>query len=277
MSVDTSAITKVFGTISAARILPAILTFVVAYFVLKIVVKVVGNLLDRTPMEKTIVRFIRSALRIVMWVLLSVITASALGIDTTSMVALISVASLAISLSVQGALSNVAGGITLLSTHPFKVGDFVEVGGMSGTVREIGMTYTTLTTADQKEIFVPNSEVSSSKIINYTMVGTRRVDLTFTASYDDEVETVKDALRKAADLPQVLEDPALFVAVSKYGDSAIEYVLRAWTTSDDYWTVYYRIIENVKICFDEAGITMTYPHLNVHLSAPDAPATKKDA
>lgn len=277
MSVDTSAITKVFSAISAANVVPAIITFVISYFVLKIVVKIVGNLLDRTPMEKTIVRFIRSSLHIVMWVLISVITASALGIDTTSMVALISVASLAVSLAVQGALSNLAGGVTLLSTHPFRVGDFVEVGGVSGTVREIGMTYTTLTTADQKEIFVPNSEVSSSKIINYTMVGTRRVDLTFMASYDDDVETVKAALRKAAALPQVLEDPPLFVAVSNYGDSAIEYVLRAWTSSADYWDVYYRIIENVKVCFDEAGITMTYPHLNVHLSAPDTPAPKKDA
>ena len=275
MSVDTSAITKVFSAISAANVVPAIITFVISYFVLKIVVKIVGNLLDRTPMEKTIVRFIRSSLHIVMWVLISVITASALGIDT--MVALISVASLAVSLAVQGALSNLAGGVTLLSTHPFRVGDFVEVGGVSGTVREIGMTYTTLTTADQKEIFVPNSEVSSSKIINYTMVGTRRVDLTFTASYDDAVETVKAALRKAAALPQVLEDPPLFVAVNNYGDSAIEYVLRAWTSSADYWDVYYRIIENVKVCFDEAGITMTYPHLNVHLSAPDTPAPKKDA
>lgn len=277
MSVDTSAIAKVFGTISAAKILPAIITFIISYFVLKIVVKVVGNLLDRTPMEKTIVRFIRSALRIVMWVLVSVITASALGIDTTSMVALLSIASLAISLSVQGALSNVAGGITLLSTHPFKVGDFVEVGGVSGTVREIGMTYTTLVSADQKEIFVPNSEASTTKIINYTKVGTRRVDLTFTASYDDAVETVKAALRKAADLPQVLADPALFVAVNQYGDSAIEYVLRAWTTSDDYWTVYYQIIENVKVRFDEAGITMTYPHLNVHLSPTDSALSEKRA
>ena len=109
------------------------------------------------------------------------------------------------------------------------------------------------------------------------MVGTRRVDLTFTASYDDDVETVKAALRKAAALPQVLEYPPLFVAVNNYGDSAIEYVLRAWTSSADYWDVYYRIIENVKVCFDEAGITMTYPHLNVHLSAPDTPAPKKDA
>ena len=264
-TVDTSAITKIFGNISTAKILPAIITFVISYFVLKLVVKLVSNLLDRTPMEKTIVRFIRSSLRIVMWVLISIITASALGIDTTSMVALISVASLAISLAVQGALSNLAGGVTLLSTHPFRVGDFVEIGGVSGTVQEIGMTYTTLTTADQKEIFVPNSEVSSSKIINYNAVGQRRLDLTFTASYDDSTEDVKTALRKAALLPQVLTDPEPFVSVSNYGDSAIEYLVRVWTLPQDYWDVYYTIIENVRVCFDEAGITMTYPHLNVHL------------
>lgn len=265
MSVDLSAVTKAFGAISTARILPAIITFIIAYFVLKLVIKLVGNLLDRTPMEKTIVRFIRSSLRIVMWVLISIITASALGIDTTSMVALISVASLAVSLAVQGALSNLAGGVTLLSTHPFRVGDFVEVGGVSGTVQEIGMTYTTLTTADQKEIFVPNSEISSSKIINYTAMTSRRVDLTFTASYDDAVEDVKAALLKAAMLPQVQTEPAPFAAVNNYGDSSIEYVLRVWTSAAEYWNVYYAIIENVKVCFDEAGITMTYPHLNVHL------------
>ncbi len=270
MSVDLSAVTKAFGTISTARILPAIITFIIAYFVLKLVIKLVGNLLDRTPMEKTIVRFIRSSLRIVMWVLISIITASALGIDTTSMVALISVASLAVSLAVQGALSNLAGGVTLLSTHPFHVGDFVEVGGVSGTVQEIGMTYTTLTTADQKEIFVPNSEISSSKIINYTAMTSRRVDLTFTASYDDAVEDVKAALLKAAMLPQVQTEPAPFAAVNNYGDSSIEYVLRVWTSPAEYWNVYYAIVENVKVCFDEAGITMTYPHLNVHLDRAEA-------
>ena len=270
MSVDLSAVTKAFGAISTARILPAIITFIIAYFVLKLVIKLVGNLLDRTPMEKTIVRFIRSSLRIVMWVLISIITASALGIDTTSMVALISVASLAVSLAVQGALSNLAGGVTLLSTHPFRVGDFVEVGGVSGTVQEIGMTYTTLTTADQKEIFVPNSEISSSKIINYTAMTSRRVDLTFTASYDDAVEDVKAALLKAAMLPQVQTEPAPFAAVNNYGDSSIEYVLRVWTSPAEYWNVYYAIVENVKVCFDEAGITMTYPHLNVHLDRAEA-------
>ena len=149
----------------------------------------------------------------------------------------------------------------LLSTHPFRVGDFVEVGTVSGTVQEIGMTYTTLVTPDQKEIFVPNSEVAAAKIINYTAVTNRRVDLTFTASYDDAAETVKAALLKAADLPQVYKDPAPFAAVNRYGDSAIEYVLRVWTAATDYWDVYFAIVENVRVRFEEAGISMTYPHL----------------
>ena len=265
MSVDLSSVTKFFSAITLQKLPPAILTFVIAYFASRVILKIVDKLLSRSRMEKTIAKFLRSALRILMWVLIVLIVASSLGIDVTSMVALLSVASLAVSLAVQGALTNLAGGVTLLSTHPFRVGDFVEVGGVSGTVQEIGMTYTTLTTADQKEIFVPNSEISSSKIINYTAMTSRRVDLTFTASYDDDVEVVKTALLKAAMLPQVQTEPAPFVAVSKYGDNSIEYVLRVWTAAGEYWNIYYAIIEQVKVCFDEAGITMTYPHLNVHL------------
>ena len=127
------------------------------------------------------------------------------------------------------------------------------------------MTYTTLVTPDQKEIFVPNSEVAPPNHQLYRR--NRRVDLTFTASYDDAAETVKAALLKAADLPQVYKDPAPFAAVNRYGDSAIEYVLRVWTSAADYWDVYFGIVENVRTRFEEAGISMTYPHLNVHLDA----------
>ena len=265
MSIDLSPIKTFFSAITLQKLPPAIITFIIAYFASRLVLKVVDKLLSRSKLEQTIAKFLRSAIRILLWALIILIVASSLGIDVTSMVALLSVASLAVSLAVQGALSNLAGGVMLLSTHPFRVGDYVEIGGISGTVQEIGMTYTTLTTPDQKEIFVPNSEISSSKIINYNAVGQRRIDLTFTASYDNTVEEVKTALRKASMLPNVLTDPAPFVAVSQYGDSSIEYLVRVWTTPDAYWDVYYTIVENVKVCFDEAGIVMNYPHLNVHL------------
>lgn len=266
-SVDTTQITRFFSSLTLEKLPPAILTFIIAYVASRVVLKVADKLFTRSRMEKTIEKFLRSALRILMWALIFLIVAGSLGIDVSSMIALLSVASLAVTLAVQGALSNLAGGIMLLSTHPFRVGDFVEVGTVSGTVQEIGMTYTTLVTPDQKEIFVPNSEVASAKIINYTAVTNRRVDLTFTASYADAAETVKAALLKAADLPQVQKDPAPFAAVNRYGDSAIEYVLRVWTAATDYWDVYFAIVENVRVRFEEAGISMTYPHLNVHLDA----------
>lgn len=274
-SVDTTQITHFFSSLTLAKLPPAIITFIIAYAASRVVLKVAYKLFARSRMEKTIEKFLRSALRILMWALIFLIVAGSLGIDVSSMIALLSVASLAVTLAVQGALSNLAGGIMLLSTHPFRVGDFVEVGTVSGTVQEIGMTYTTLVTPDQKEIFVPNSEVAAAKIINYTAVTNRRVDLTFTASYDDAAETVKAALLKAADLPQVYKDPAPFAAVNRYGDSAIEYVLRVWTAATDYWDVYFAIVENVRVRFEEAGISMTYPHLNVHLDTmPPSPEEK---
>lgn len=274
-SVDTTQITRFFSSLTLEKLPPAILTFIIAYATSRVVLKVADKLFTRSRMEKTIEKFLRSALRILMWALIFLIVAGSLGIDVSSMIALLSVASLAVTLAVQGALSNLAGGIMLLSTHPFRVGDFVEVGTVSGTVQEIGMTYTTLVTPDQKEIFVPNSEVASAKIINYTAVTNRRVDLTFTASYADAAETVKAALLKAADLPQVQKDPAPFAAVNRYGDSAIEYVLRVWTAATDYWDVYFAIVENVRVRFEEAGISMTYPHLNVHLDTmPSSPKEK---
>ena len=274
-SVDTTQITRFFSSLTLEKLPPAILTFIIAYATSRVVLKVADKLFTRSRMEKTIEKFLRSALRILMWALIFLIVAGSLGIDVSSMIALLSVASLAVTLAVQGALSNLAGGIMLLSTHPFRVGDFVEVGTVSGTVQEIGMTYTTLVTPDQKEIFVPNSEVAAAKIINYTAVTNRRVDLTFTASYDDASETVKAALLKAADLPQVYKDPAPFAAVNRYGDSAIEYVLRVWAAATDYWDVYFAIVENVRVRFEEAGISMTYPHLNVHLDTmPPSPKEK---
>ncbi len=264
---DFAAIKSFFASLTLEKLTPALLIFVVGYFAIKALTKLFDRVLARSKIEKTVHGFLRAAFKILLNAIMVLMIVSSLGIDATSLVAILSVASLAISLAVQGALSNVAGGIMILTSHPFRVGDWVEIGTIAGTVQEIGMSYTTLLTGDQKEIFVPNNEISSSKIINYTMAGNRRVDFTFTASYDDAVEDVKTALRKAAMLPMVQTDPPPFVAVSKYGDSAIEYVLRVWTSAADYWDAYYGITENVKVCFDEAGITMTYPHLNVHLES----------
>ena len=191
--------------------------------------------------------------------------ASKLGIDVTGIVALASVLTLAVSLALQNILANVIGGFTLLYTKPFSSGDFVEIAGQSGTVNEIGLTYTKLATPDNKVISIPNSAVIAAQIINYSVTGTRRVDVNVSASYGAPVEKVLEALREAGQVANTLPDQAPFAAVTNYGESSIEYTLRVWSTADNYWDVLFAVNQNVKAVFDAKGIAMTYPHLNVHL------------
>ena len=192
--------------------------------------------------------------------------AGSLGIDVTSIIALLSVAGLAVSLALQNTLSNLAGGITLLASKPFTVGDYVEIGSVSGTVSLVGLAYTTLVTVENKEIYIPNSQLSSATIINYTRLGRRRMEITVSASYDAPTEAVKAALSEAvAQFPQILPDPAPEIRLSGYGASGIDYLLRAWTSSGDYWDVYYRLLEAIRPAFARHGVEMPYSQLDVHL------------
>ena len=255
-----------FANLTLAALLPAVILLVIGILAIRAILKLVDKSLSKTKLEKAATSLIRSLLKVVLYVLLGLMVASKLGIDVTGIVALASVASLALSLSLQDALSNIIGGFLLLSNHPFHSGDFVEIGGQAGVVQTIDITYTKLTTADNKTISIPNSAVVSSQIVNYSTSGTRRVDINVSASYDAPIETVKAALLEAAKLDTVLDTPAApFAAVLSYGDSAINYTLRVWTTSDEYWNTMFIINENIKREFDKAGVEMTYPHLNVHI------------
>ena len=257
---------KLLHTFQTASLIPTLILAVVGILTIRIILKLVDKSISRTRLEKAAVSLIRSALKVVLWLLLGLMIASRLGIDVSGVVALASVASLALSLALQDALANVIGGFTLLSNHPFRSGDFVEIAGQSGTVQTIDITYTKLTTGDNKTISIPNSAVVASQIVNYSTSGIRRVDINVTASYDSPIATVKAALLEAAKLDTVLTDPAPpFTGVLSYGDSAISYTLRVWTTSAEYWNTYFTITENIKHEFDKAGVEMTYPHLNVHL------------
>lgn len=253
-------------TLTVATVLPAVILLVIGVLAIRVLMKLVDKSLSKSKLEKAATSLIRSLLKVVLYVLLGLMVASKLGIDVTGIVALASVASLALSLSLQDALSNVIGGFTLLSNHPFHSGDFVEIAGQAGTVQTIDITYTKLTTADNKTISIPNSAVVASQIVNYSTSGTRRVDINVSASYDAPIETVKAALLEAAKIDAVLDAPAApFAAVLNYGDSAINYTLRVWTSAAEYWNAYFTITENIKAEFDKAGVQMTYPHLNVHL------------
>ena len=252
-------------TFLVATVLPAAIVAVAGILIIGALMKVVKTLLEKSKLESAAHSLILTVAKVVLYALLALIVASKLGIDVTGIVALASVLTLAVSLSVQNILTNVFGGFTLMSTKPFHAGDFVEIAGQSGTVKEIGMAYTKLETPDHKLVSIPNSAVTAAQIINYSGTGIRRVDITVSASYDAPVEKVLEVLAEAAKVPTAKADPAPFVAVQEYGASTIVYALRVWSTADDYWTTYFDVNKKVKEVFDANGVQMSYPHLNVHL------------
>ena len=253
------------NAILSSGILRTLVIGAVGVLIILIVMKIVCKVLERGRIEKAAHNLIRTLVKTVLWVLLGLILASSLGIDVTGIVALASVITLAISLALQNMLANVIGGFTLLNTHPFKAGDYVEIADQSGTVKDIGIAYTRLITPDNKIVSIPNSSVVADEIVNYTTTGTRRVEIKTSASYDCAIETVESALNEAARVDGVLDEPASFVSVIEYGDSAISYVVRVWTKTEDYWTVHFAIMHKIKEVFEKQGIAMTYPHINVHL------------
>ena len=253
------------GTALVQRIVPFILILVVGLLLIKIITRIVDKALSKSKLEKAAHGLIKSLIRVVLILLVGLAAASSLGIDVTGVIALASVLTLAVSLSVQNALTNVIGGITLLYTKPFKSGDYVEIAAESGTVLEIGMSYTKLQTPDNKIIYIPNSAVVSADIVNFTVSGTRRVEIAVSASYNAPTQDVIKALYEAAKVPGVLSDPAPFAALKAYGDSNIEYILRVWTATDDYWDVNFAINEKIREAFRDGGVEMSYPHLNIHV------------
>lgn len=254
----------VFVSEGAGKLLTALLILIGGIVAIRIVLRVVSKFLETGKLEKAAHTLIKSLVRVVLFLLLGLMVADALGIDVTGVIALASVLTLSISLALQNALANVFGGCTLLYTAPFHSGDFVDIGAESGTVVEIGMTYTKLQTPDNKMISIPNSTVVSGDIVNYSITGTRRVDMTVTAVYDAPCQKVLDALLQAATDDRVMLDPAPAAVIDSYGDSTIRYNLRVWTKTDDYWDARNAIMLNIKKIFDEQGIKMVHPHIHVY-------------
>ncbi len=248
------------------KVVSVALILTVGLLVIKVAANLVRKALLRSKLEKAAHSMIIGVVRVLLYVLLLINIASALGIDITGVVALASVLTLAVSLALQNMLANVMGGFTILTTHPFHSGDYVDIGGQSGTVEEISMTYTRLATPDNKIVSIPNNTVVGSQITNYSAAGTRRVDVEVSASYDMAAQDVINALLQAGDVEKVLKDPAPFAAVSNYGESAIGYTLRLWVKSQDYWDVFYQVNQRIQQVFAENHIEMSYPHLNVHLN-----------
>ena len=262
---DATAVKGFFDSLTLQKVIPPLILLLVGLVAIRLLLRLFDRVLERSRLERAAYAMLRSVMKALLYFILLLLVVGQLGVDVSSLIAILSVISLALSLAVQGALTNVVGGVTLLTTRPFKAGDFVELGDQSGTVLEVGVTYTKLQTPDNKIVSIPNSTTASAQITNFSAAGTRRVDLTVSASYDSPVELVKAALLRAANTPTSLFTPEPFVGVKEYGDSAITYVLQVWSGASDYWATYFAVNEAIHQEFARDGIEMTYPHLNVHL------------
>ena len=257
---------KFFGGFSWTKLISAAILLVVCGVLIKLILKATDRMLGRSRLDKAVHPFIRTIVKLVLLFTAIMLIAGTLGVDTSSLLALLSVAGLAVSLALQNVLSNMASAVILLTTKPFQIGHFIEMGSVSGTVMKIGAICTDILTLNNQLVHVPNSEITGSTVTNYTASDKRRLEYKITASYDAPVEDVKAALLRAAEHPLRMQDMQPIARVNGYGESAIEYVLYLWIRPKDYMNVYYDVMEAVKGEFDAASIEMTYPHINVHIA-----------
>lgn len=255
------------GKLTLSALVPALLTFIVCLIAIKLISKLTDKLLNSSKrLEGTLRGFIRSAVKITLWLVTAIIVADSLGIQTSSLVALVSVAGLALSLSVQNIMANLFSGVTLLMSKPFVAGDYVDIAGKSGVVITVGLFYTVMETFDNTVISIPNGDVTAAAVTNYSSEPLRRVDMHFSASYDDAAEAVRTAILEAAgEDARVLAEPAPFVGIESYKASSIDYIARIWCRTPDYWDVYYGMNERVRRSFQAHGVQMSYEHMNVHI------------
>lgn len=254
--------------LNAQMILETVVLVVICLVLIKIILKIVDKVLDRARIDKTLHGFIHGLTKYALLFVTIILAAQSMGVNMTSLIALFSVVGLAVSLSVQGALANFAGGVILLVSRPFNVGDYVIVNGAEGTVKRIGLIHTQVMTPDKKMIFVPNSKISEGEIKNYTSEDTTKVELKVSASYESPIDLVHKALLDACEsVPEIYSDPEPFINVAEYGDSNIVYLVRAETEGDNatYWRAYFALLEAVKKSFDKFGVEISYDKIDVKI------------
>lgn len=244
----------------------AIIIFIVGKVVVNVLVNLVGKLLGRAKYDPMLIDFLKSIVSAVLMLFVIVAALDQLGVNTTSLVAILGAAGLAIGLSLQGSLQNFAAGVMLLVFKPFKSGDFVDAGGAMGTVKSIGIFTTLMNTPDNKEIIVPNGAIYGGNITNFSAKDTRRVDMVFGIGYGDDLRKAKALLEEMVKSDErILTEPAPQIAVSELGDSSVNFVVRPWVNSGDYWGVLFDFTEAVKLRFDEEGISIPFPQMDVHV------------
>ena len=243
------------------KILVALAILIIGLIIIKVIVKASRKVMDKGGIDLTLQKFLGNLVGWGLKILLIIAVISKLGVETTSFAAILAAAGLAVGLALQGSLANFAGGVLIMIFKPIKLGDLVEAQGEIGVVKEIEIFTTKLTGLSNKEIIIPNGTLSNGNIINYSTEGTRRVDLTFGVDYAADIKQTKDVLMSViTSHPKVLKDPAPAVTVSELADSSVNFAVRPWCKTEDYWTVFFDVTESTKIALDKAGIDIPYPH-----------------
>lgn len=253
------------GLEAGKSLLLAVVLAVVGRYVIKFVNRLVARMLEKRNVEPTVQSFLKSFVNITLIMLLIIMVVGTLGVNTTSLAALLASAGLAVGMALSGNLQNLAGGIILLFLKPFKIGDFIEVQGVSGIVKAIQIFHTILTTTDNKELYIPNGALSSGNITNYTKNDLRRVDFTISVEYGTETEKVKEVtLELLKQDERIMQEPAPFIAVKELASSSVDFVLRVWTTAPEYWNVFFDTNERIYKEFNKQGIKFPFPQIQVH-------------
>jgi len=248
----------------------AVMIFIGGRWLAGLLVKLAAQLLEKTDLDQMLINFACSVLHVFLTLVVIIAALDRLGVNTTSFIALIGAAGLAIGLALQGSLQNFASGVLLILFRPFNVGHFIEAAGTAGVVEEIGIFSSRLRTGDNREIIVPNGKIYGDIITNNSKRETRRIDLVFSIGYGDDMRQAKAIMEAilAAD-ERILAEPAPAVAVAELADSSVNFNVRPWVKTDDYWTVRSALLENIKLAFDDAGISIPYPQMDVHISKED--------
>ena len=246
------------------KLLAAILIRIVGSWAIKLILKGTKKAMEKRDYDVSLKKFLMNLLSWVLKIVLIVVVLGTVGIETTSFAAILASVGLAIGLALQGSLGNFAGGVLIMIFKPIKIGDYIEAQGESGTVKEIGIFTTKLTTPDNKEIIIPNGPLSNGNITNYSVEDTRRVDFTFGVGYDSDIKKTKAVILSVIDShPLILKEPAAAVNVSELADSSINFFTRVWVKKEDYWSVKFEVMGQTKEALDAAGIDIPYPHIQV--------------
>jgi small conductance mechanosensitive channel len=253
-------------TIYGIKVLAAIVIFFVGRWVAKAISNLIRRMMRKGDLDQTIRRFVANMAYIVLMIFVVLAALSQLGIQTTSFIAILGAAGLAIGLALQGSLSNFAAGFLMIIFRPIRVGDFIEGAGTAGTVEEIAIFTTTLVTPDNKTVIIPNSSLTGDNILNWTLKGTRRVDMVMGIGYDDDIDKARQIMKDVmAEDDRIMKDPAPQIAVVELADSSVNFVVRPWAKASDYWGVYMTTTEKIKKAFDANGISIPYPQRDVHV------------